>query len=44
VGASDLSLLLSSWGGGGAADLNGNGVVGAEDLSVMLAAWGAGNC
>lgn len=44
VGASDLSLLLSSWGGGGAADLNGNGVVGAEDLSVMLAAWGAGDC
>lgn len=44
VGPADLSVLLGSWGTGGAADLSGNGTVGAEDLSVMLASWGSGNC
>jgi len=40
VAASDLSLLLSSW-GGTAADLDGDGATGAADLSLLLAAWGA---
>lgn len=40
VGPADLSVLLGSWGSGGAADLNGNGAVGADDLSILLAAWG----
>jgi hypothetical protein len=41
VGASDLSLLLASWGASGAAaDLDGDGDVGASDLSLLLAAWG----
>ena len=41
VGASDLSLLLASWGAvGAAADLDGDGDVGASDLSLLLAAWG----
>ena len=41
VGASDLSLLLASWGAAGAAaDLDGDGDVGASDLSLLLAAWG----
>jgi hypothetical protein len=44
VGPADLSVLLGSWGAGGAADLSGNGIVGAEDLSVMLASWGSDGC
>jgi len=40
VGPADLSVLLGSWGTGGAGDLNGNGAVGADDLSILLAAWG----
>jgi hypothetical protein len=40
IGAADLSLLLASWGAGGAADLNDDGIVGAADLSLLLAAWG----
>jgi hypothetical protein len=40
VNASDLAILLGSWGGAGAADLNGDGVVGAQDLAVLLGSWG----
>ncbi len=39
VGASDLAILLSQWGGAGAADLNLDGVVDAADLALLLAAW-----
>jgi hypothetical protein len=40
VAASDLSLLLASWGVAGVtADLDGDGIVGASDLSLLLAAW-----
>jgi subtilisin family serine protease len=40
VGASDLAMLLGSWGAGGAADLDHNGIVGASDLALLLGAWG----
>ena len=46
VGASDLAMLLSSWGTTGgksgppAADLDGDGIVGAGDLALLLSAWG----
>lgn len=41
VGASDLSMLLGSWGPGPApADLSGDGVVSAADLALLLGAWG----
>lgn len=40
IGPADLSVLLGSWGTGGAADLDGNGVVAAQDLAIMLASWG----
>ncbi|MCZ6857852.1 MAG: hypothetical protein O7F70_07610 [Gemmatimonadetes bacterium] len=45
VGASDLLILLASWGscedcGACAADLDGNGVVGASDLLILLSNWG----
>jgi hypothetical protein len=39
IGASDLTILLSSWGGTGIADLNLNGVVDSEDLADFLARW-----
>jgi probable HAF family extracellular repeat protein len=42
VGASDLSVLLGSWGACGStcrADLDGDGSVGAADLSILLGAW-----
>ncbi|MFM7261037.1 MAG: hypothetical protein ACKO3W_10580, partial [bacterium] len=39
VGAADLSLLLSQWGGKGQADFDRTGVVDAADLSAMLANW-----
>jgi hypothetical protein len=39
VDAADLTILLSSWGGGGA-DLNGDGVTDAADLTILLSAWG----
>jgi hypothetical protein len=41
VGASDLAILLATWGAcdGCGADLNGDGVVGAPDLAILLAAW-----
>jgi len=41
VGAADLTLVLSSWGGSGPADLDGDGFVGASDLTIVLSAWGA---
>ncbi len=43
VGASDLAVLLGSWGPceGCPADFNGDGVVGAADLAVLLGSWGA---
>lgn len=42
VGASDLSLLLGSWGPnpGSNADFNSDGAVGAPDLAILLGAWG----
>lgn len=39
VGASDLAILLGSWGGGGPADFDGGGV-GASDLAILLGSWG----
>lgn len=43
VGASDLAILLGSWGPamGSAADLDNDGTVGATDLATMLGSWGA---
>ncbi len=45
VGASDLAVLLGSWGpcpeeGDCPADLNGSGDVGPEDLAMLLGSWG----
>ena len=45
VGASDLLILLASWGpcgdcGDCIADLDGNCTVGASDLLILLANWG----
>ncbi len=41
VGASDLSMLLASWGSfDEAIDLDGDGVIGAGDLALLLGAWG----
>ncbi len=42
VGAADLALLLSQWGGAGEGDLDGDGNVGAGDLALLLAAWSGG--
>jgi hypothetical protein len=39
VGASDLTIMLSAWGGNGIADMNLDGVVGSEDLADLLARW-----
>ncbi len=36
----DLGILLSAWGGPGAADLDGSGVVDGGDLGFFLASWG----
>lgn len=41
VGASDLAILLGSWGIGGVADLDGSGTVGSPDLAILLGSWGA---
>jgi hypothetical protein len=41
VDASDLSILLSNWGGSGVGDIDGNGSVDAGDLSALLGAWGS---
>ncbi|MCE2884712.1 MAG: hypothetical protein LW806_07425 [Planctomycetaceae bacterium] len=40
IGAADLSILLSQWGGPGLADLDCDGSVGAADLSLLLTSWG----
>ncbi len=42
VGASDLAMLLGSWGAcaGCPADLDGDGTVGAADLAELLGSWG----
>lgn len=42
VGASDLAVLLASWGpcAGCAADIDGDGIVGSTDLARLLGAWG----
>ena len=42
VGASDLSLVLASW-GLVTGDLDGDATTGASDLSLLLAAWGTCN-
>ena len=40
VDASDLAVLLGSWGGAGAADLDENGTIDAADLAQLLGSWG----
>ncbi len=41
IGASDLALILGSWGqSSSAADLDHDGVVGASDLAIALGSWG----
>ena len=41
VGASDILILLASWGDtDSAADLDMNGIVGASDILILLANWG----
>lgn len=40
VGGSDLSILVSQFGGPGSADLDGDGTVSGADLSALLASWG----
>jgi len=40
VDATDLSILMNSWGLGGASDLNRDGTVDAADLAMLLARWG----
>jgi hypothetical protein len=42
VGATDIAILLGSWGSakGGAADIDGDGAIGGLDLAALLAAWG----
>ena len=41
VNATDLALLLGSWGAsGGASDINGDGTVTAADLALLLGDWG----
>ncbi len=42
VGASDLAILLGSWGSclGCPADLDGDGAVGPFDLALLLGDWG----
>ena len=41
VGGSDLSVILSNWGGSGLGDLNLDGVISGPDLTTILSAWGA---
>ncbi|MFM7051595.1 MAG: M12 family metallo-peptidase [Planctomycetota bacterium] len=40
VSASDIAILLNSWGGTGG-DLDGNGTTNGADLTILLNAWGA---
>jgi hypothetical protein len=32
--------MLANWGGSGASDLDGNGVVDGGDLGILLSRWG----
>ncbi len=41
VNGTDLTMLLSNWGGSGLGDANGDGVVNGVDLSMLLASWGS---
>lgn len=41
VNGDDLAILLSNWGGTGAADIDRDGLVNGNDLAILLAAWGA---
>ena len=40
VTVEDLLVVLSGWGGTGAADINGDGIVDVMDLLGVVAAWG----
>ena len=40
VDATDLSILLSNWGGSGIGDIDNSGTVEAGDLATLLGAWG----
>ena len=40
VNASDISILLSNWGGSGIGDIDNSGTVDAGDLATLLGAWG----
>ncbi|MCE2884953.1 MAG: PQQ-dependent sugar dehydrogenase [Planctomycetaceae bacterium] len=40
VGAADLAIMLSNWGGSGTGDLNGDNSIEASDLAILLGAWG----
>lgn len=39
VNGADLGILLSTWGGPGAADFDGNGTINGSDLGFLLAHW-----
>lgn len=39
IDGSDLTALLSNWGGAGATDLNSDGTTNGVDLTVLLGAW-----
>ena len=40
VNGTDLTNILSQWGGVGSADINGDGVVSGPDLTILLSDWG----
>ncbi|HMN97263.1 MAG TPA: hypothetical protein PKC43_12545 [Phycisphaerales bacterium] len=40
----DLGILLGGWGGPGAGDLNGSGVIDGADLGILLGSWGDATC
>ncbi|MSR45220.1 MAG: hypothetical protein EXS15_07705 [Phycisphaerales bacterium] len=39
VNGTDLTILLSNWGGTGQGDASGDGIINGTDLSVLLASW-----
>lgn len=41
VDATDLAVLLGSWGGAGCGDVDGDALVGPSDLAILLGGWGA---
>lgn len=41
VGAGDLAVVLSNWGGTGTSDINQDGTTDALDLAVILSGWGS---